>query len=699
MPEIKKDIIWRIYIVYLGFLLFGVAIVARIVHLQFVEGAEWKAKADSLTLSFRTIAPSRGNIYSSDGSLLATSLPRYDVHLDMGASGISKDVFNEKVDSLALCLSKLFKDKSKNDYKRILKEARRDKERFFLLKRNISFNEQRALRTFPILRLGRNRGGLIIDQLNKRERLFKQLAERTIGYRLDNKKVKPVGIEGAFDEYLHGVAGKRLMQRIATNVWKPVNNENEVEPKDGSDIITTIDLNLQDVAEHALEAQLIAHNADIGCAVLMEVSTGYIKAIANLKRGKDGIYNEDFNYAIGQSTEPGSTFKLASLMVGIEDGLIELDETIDTKNGKISYAANTEMSDSHEGGYGTITIKKAFAASSNVAVSKIIHKNYKKDPQLFIDGLNDMHLGDPLGIQLPGEGMPRIKSTSDKDWSKISLPYIAIGYESQLTPLQILTFYNAVANNGKMVQPLFVKEVRNKGEVVKRFNTKVIADSICSRSTIAKARTMLEEVVKTGTASHIKHAQYAIAGKTGTARIAQGKSGYGKKDGSVKYQASFCGYFPADQPKYSCIVVVYAPGNDVYYGASVACPVFKEIADKVYALDVDMHKELKDIPDSAYAGLPVAKAGLVKPMETVSRKMKLPVTDVDGSWINKNAKPLYIKENVVPSVIGMGLRDAIYLLESQGLSVKPIGRGAVVKQSIPSGEKINKGQQITIELS
>ncbi len=699
MPEIKKDIISRIYIVYVCFLLFGGAIVARIVHLQFVEGAGLKAKADSLTLSFRTIAPSRGNIYSSDGSLLATSLPRYDVHLDLGASGISKDFFNEKVDSLALCLSNLFKDKSKNDYKRILKDVRRDGERFFLLQRNISFKEQRALRTFPIFRLGRNKGGLIIDQLNKRERLFKQLAERTIGYRLENNKAKPVGIEGAFDGYLHGVAGKRLMQRIASNVWKPVNNENEIEPKDGSDIITTIDLNLQDVAEHALEAQLIAHNADIGCAVLMEVSTGYIKAIANLKRGSDNQYTEDFNYAIGQSTEPGSTFKLASLMAAMEDGLIDLDDSVDTQGGKISYAARTEMSDSHEGGYGKISVKKAFAVSSNVAVSKIIYKKYIKDPQKFIDRLHKMHIGDPLGIQLAGEGIPRIKSSHDKDWSKISLPYIAIGYESTLTPLQLLTFYNAVANNGKMVQPLFVKEIRNKGEIVKHFNTKVIADSICSKSTLANARIMLEEVVKTGTASHIKHAQYAIAGKTGTARIAQGSSGYGKNNGTVKYQASFCGYFPADNPKYSCIVVVYAPGNNVYYGASVACPVFKEIADKVYALDIDMHKELKAVPDSVYAGLPPVKPGLVKPLKIVNHKMNLQTADIDGSWISKNSKPLYIKDNVVPSVIGMGLRDAVYLLESQGLSVKPIGHGAVVKQSIPSGEKINKGQQITIELS
>jgi cell division protein FtsI (penicillin-binding protein 3) len=695
MAEIKKDIIWRVYIVYIGFLLFGIAIVGRIAQLQFGEGEKWKAKADSLTLSYRTIQPSRGNIYAADGSLLATSLPRYDVHLDMMAGGVTKDVFNASVDSLALCLSKLFNDKTKNEYKRMLREARNDKERYFLLRRNISFNEQRALRTFPVFRLGRNKGGLIIDQLSRRERPFKMLAARTVGYKMDNNDLKSVGIEGAFDESLRGVAGKRLMQRIASSVWKPVNNENEVEPRDGSDIITTIDLNLQDVAEHALEEQLKLHDADVGCAVLMEVSTGEIKAIANLKRTGDDIYSEDYNYAIAQSTEPGSTFKLASMMAALEDGYIDIDDTIDTYNG-IARFSDVTLEDSHRIPQQKVSLRKAFASSLNVATSKLITKYYSKNPEAFIKRLEQMHLNEPLNIQLNGEGQPRIKSTKDKDWSKVSLPFISIGYESRLTPLQLLTFYNAVANNGKMVQPLFVKEIRNKGEVVKRFETKVLVDSICSSSTLAKARILLEEVVKTGTASHIRHAQYTIAGKTGTAQIAQGKDGY--KTGKVKYQASFCGYFPADNPKFSCIVVVYAPGKDVYYGASIACPVFKEIADKVYALDTEMHEELNTVPDSLYSGLPKAKAGRTQPSVYAGAKLKINIPATETGWINAQQKSLTIKENIVPSVMGMGLRDAIYLLESQGLNVKPVGRGAVVKQSLPAGAKIEKGQLIVIEL-
>jgi cell division protein FtsI (penicillin-binding protein 3) len=695
MAEIKKDIIWRVYIVYIGFLIFGLAIIGRISQLQFVEGDKWKAKADSLTLSYRTIEPSRGNIYAADGSLLATSLPRYDVHLDLMAGGITKDAFNAGVDSLAYCLSVLFKDHTKNDYKRLLKEGRTDKERYFLLRRNISFNEQRALRAFPLFRLGRNKGGLIIDQLSRRERPFKMLAARTVGYKVDNSEVKSVGIEGAFDASLRGVAGKRLMQRIASTVWKPVNNENEVEPRDGSDIITTIDLNLQDVAEHALEEQLKTHDADIGCAILMEVASGEIRAIANLKRNGEDIYSEDFNYAIAQSTEPGSTFKLASMIAAMEDGYVDVDDTIETYNGITRYADVT-LEDSHRIPQAKVTVRKAFASSLNVATSRLITKYYSKNPQAFIDRLKQMHLDSPLNLQLNGEGMPRIKSTKDKDWSRVSLPYISIGYESKLTPLQLLTFYNAVANNGKMVQPLFVKEIRNKGEVVKRYTSKVIADSICSKSTLAKARILLEEVVKTGTASHIRHAQYSIAGKTGTAQIAQGKEGY--KNGKIKYQASFCGYFPADNPKYSCIVVVYAPGKDVYYGASIACPVFKEIADKVYALNTDMHEEMKSVPDSTYTGLPAIKAGRTQPSQYAAAKLKVPSLETESSWISSSQKALQIKENMVPSVVGMGLRDAVYLLESQGLNVKPVGRGAVVKQSLPAGAKIEKGQQIVIEL-
>lgn len=695
MAEKKKDILWRVYLVFAGFLLFGGAIIFKVGHLQLVEGQYWKNKQDSLTLRYIGIEPMRGNIYAADGSLLATSLPRYDVHVDLMSAGLTNKIFNEKVDSLALCLSQLFKDKSKADYKRILREGRKDKERYFLLKRNISFKEQKAIRSFPIFKLGKNKGGLIITQLSRREKPFKLLASRTIGYKVENKEVEPVGIEGAFNNYLQGTVGKRLMQRIGGSVWKPVNNENEIEPKDGKDVVTSIDINIQDVAENALMKQLVAQDAMMGCAILMEVATGEIKAVANLKKVGEGDYREEFNYAILQASEPGSTFKLASYMVAMEDGYLDPSDIIPSYNGRRSFAnGKYYMRDSHEGLESNVTAKKAFAVSSNVSIASAIVKSYQKNPQAFINGLKKLHVDADLGLQISGSKRPRIKNANDKDWSGLSLPLMSIGYETELSPLQLLTFYNAVANNGKMVRPLFVKEIRNKSQLVKSFPTVVIADSICSSSTIRKAKTLLEEVVINGTASHIKHAQYTIAGKTGTAQIANGAAGYNKQT----YQASFCGYFPADKPLYSCVVVIYAPSNGAYYGASVACPVFKEIADKVFALNIEMHDELTKYPDSLFAGLPQIKAGRSVPTNMVASKLNIGLNLPTSGWHNEKLVAMLPTEQKVPNVIGMGLRDAIYLLESQGLFVRPIGRGTVLKQSIGAGTKIEKGKQIVIEL-
>lgn len=699
MADKKNDILTRSYLVFAGFLLFALVIMGRVTFLQVYQGEYWKNKADSLMLDYKSIEPMRGNIYTADGSLLATSLPRYDVHVDFRAPFMSKENFDANVDSLALCLSNLFRDRSKEDYKHLLKDAHRDGERYHLLKRNISYRQQKALRDFPIFRKGKNKGGLILDQSSRRERPFRILAARTIGFKVDNKIVNPVGIEGAFDNELCGTKGQRLMQRIAGGVWKPVNTENEIEPRDGFDVITTIDLNLQDVAENALMKMLQEQNADKGCAVLMEVSTGQIKAIANLTRkGDESTYNEDYNYAIGYKSEPGSTFKLASLMAAIEDGYIDIDDSTDTRGGRMVLAGGKVIEDSHTGGPRMISIRKSFASSSNVGTIDIIQKAYRRNPQAFIDRLRSMHVGEQLSLQLKGEAVPRLKNTTDKDWSALSLPYLSIGYETSLTPLNLLTFYNAVANNGKMVRPLFVKEIRNKGEVIKKFNTDVIADSICSSSTIRQARILLEEVVKSGTASHIKHAQYSIAGKTGTAQIAYGNEGYGAP-GNKKYQASFCGYFPADNPRYSCVVVVYGPGKSAYYGASIACPVFKDIADKVYALDTDMHKEVVALPDSLLVDAnPIIKAGrsasAIKATRAIGLNERIPAT----GWMRVDKTEFSAVSDKVPNVAGMGLRDAVYLLERQGLQVKPVGRGSVIRQSILPGTKIQRGSLITIEL-
>lgn len=703
MSTTKKDIMWRVWLMYGFICAFGIAIIGQVVKVKFVEGEKWRAKADSLELRMTTITPSRGNIYSSDGSLLATSTPIYELRIDTKAEAFKKDNFNAKIDSLSDGLSKIFGDKSAQEYKNILKTARRDKERYFLLKNQASFKQYKALQKLPIFNAGRYKGGLIVITDSRRDRPYNELAARTIGYKVLN--VKPVGIEGAFDSCLSGVVGKRIMQKLAGGIYKPVNDENEIEPQDGMDVISTIDINIQDVAQQALYTQLSTHDAPYGCAILMEVKTGEIKAITNLTRGKDGKYYEGYNYAIGMGSEPGSTFKLASLVTAMDDGLIDLNDSVDISGG-VAMFAGIPMKDSHVTN-GKVSVQHAFEISSNVAVSKLITARYAKNPKQFTDGIISMHLNKKLGLEIPGEAEPRIPTPDDINkkfgWSKATLPFMSIGYETKLAPIQTLAFYNAIANGGKMVKPKFVKEIRQKGVLVKSFPTQVLVDSVCTAATCTKARKMMEGVVLHGTATNLKFETFQIAGKTGTARMSYGSKGYSIND-SIRYQASFCGYFPADKPLYSCIVVIYELSPKFYTGNVVSGPVFKEIADKVYSTRIDMHKEVTF--DSAYTTrLPLPKSGAAKPTQFLAAALNLKADmPADANWYQyntatKKAKVLVVTATKVPDVKGMGLRDAIQLLESSGLNVKAIGRGAVSKQSIIPGTAIVKGQQIVIELT
>ncbi|MCB0408880.1 MAG: transpeptidase family protein, partial [Flavobacteriales bacterium] len=537
-----------------------------------------------------------------------------------------------------------------------------------------------------------------------RVRPFNHLAARTIGY--EREGIKPVGLEGAYTKDLSGVNGKRLMQKIAGGIWMPISDENEVEPQDGNDVYTSIDINIQDVAESALQRQLEEHEADHGCVALMEVSTGEIKAIANLTRNKQGHYYESYNYVIGESTEPGSVFKLPALMAAFEDGYLTLDDMVDTEDGTTNFYDKT-MKDSHKGGYGVISVKRSFEVSSNVAISKLINQNYSDKPQQFVDRLYKMNLNKKLGIEIAGEGTPLIKSTDDPSWSGVSLPWMSIGYETHVTPLQILTFYNAVANNGKMVKPKFVKYVKDRGKVVKEFQTEVISNSICSQKTIKMAQEMLLGVVEEGTAKNLKNPVYKIAGKTGTAQIANDKYGY-KYESKISHQASFVGYFPADNPKYTCIVVVNAPSRNVYYGNLVAGPIFKEVADKVYASSISIHKELAKRESQAHSKLPYAKDGNYNDLTKVygDLAIKTKTTKKVNDWVKvntgENEVTIYYKKIApiyVPDVTGMSIKDAVYLLENQGLSVRFVGEGTVKQQSINPGEKIVKGAKILLELS
>ena len=699
--SIRKDIIIRVYFTYFLLALVAIAIFARAVQIQFLQGDRWKKMSDSLTTDFIDVEAGRGNIYSSDGSLLATSLPEYELRMDLMTETLTKEIFDANVDSLAIALSELFKDKTANEYEHKLIQARKNKERYLLIKRVVNYPQLKAVKKMPIFKMGKNKGGLLVIQKDKRIQPFKELASRTIGYKV--KGVQPVGLEGAFDKDLGGTTGKRLVQRISGGIWMPLNDEDEIAPKDGYDIYTTIDVNIQDVAQNALREQLVKHNADHGCVILMEVATGEIKAIANLTRVEEGIYQEKYNYAIGEAMEPGSTFKLASYMAAIEDGVFRPSDTVDTDGGKFRLYSST-LSDSHEGGYGRIPMLKAFELSSNVAIAKKIHNGYKANPEKFTDRLKEFGIGEPIELQIPGTPKPRVKDPSSTDWSGLSLSRLAIGYEIRMTPLQTLLLYNAVANKGKMISPVIVKEKRSLGALVESYQAKVIRKKICSDETLAMLRMMMEGVVKDGTAKNLSTTVYPIAGKTGTAQVAQGRSGY--KNGKKTYSASFCGYFPADNPKYSMIVVVIDPSHAGYYGNVVAGPVFKNIADKVYSTRLDMHQDIEKIYAAVPRDIPVSKAGVKNKTITAYEEIGLkPTIQNDVEWVDvkKENQTLSfpqkeISQGAVPNVIGMGLVDALYLLENAGLRTKVIGSGKVVQQSIASGQAIRKGASILLEL-
>jgi cell division protein FtsI (penicillin-binding protein 3) len=680
--------------------------------IQFKEGDEWKAKADAFNTQVHEIQAVRGNIFDINGNLLATSLPYYEIAVDINAPSIDKKLFEGKVDSLSLMLANLFKDKSSKQYTKILRKARKSGDRYVVLKRNVPYKDLQILKTFPIFKKGK-RGGLVTLQTNKRERPFKLLAARTIG--MAREGVKPVGLEGAYDTLLKGISGQRLMQKIAGGVWRPINDENEVEPKDGSDLYTTIDINIQDVAESALLKTLIKNNASHGCAILMEVKTGEIKAIANLTRnGKDSSsynYSENLNYAIGYATEPGSTFKLASYLAVMDDYNLSLDKKIQVGNGQVTYY-NKTIKDHDTPETPSLTIKRAFEVSSNVAIAKLIVEYYSKNPQQYIDKLKSFHLNQKLGLAIPGEANPLIKEPKSKDWSGLTLPQISYGYESLITPLQTLTLYNAVANDGKMVKPRFEREVKQNGKTVKIFSTEVIANQIVKPSTILKAKEMLEGVVKNGTGKGLNITAFKVGGKTGTAQIAKaGKKGYGDV-GDRNYQASFVGYFPADNPLYTCIVIINSPSNGIYYGGLVAGPVFKEIAEKVYSNSLDFLSPINH-QNNLITKVPNCIKSKNDEMILASKALKLPYkskTNTD-EYVGRNTTDTshvsflsitlesQLKKGIVPNLNGLSAKDVLYLLENSGFNVKLYGIGSVKKQSIEAGQKFNKGDKITLILS
>jgi cell division protein FtsI (penicillin-binding protein 3) len=697
--SIRTNILLRVYLAFGLIVLFAFAVVMQLCRVQVLQGKKWAAMADSLSVRYANVEAARGNIFAIDGSLLATSVPEYELHMDMLAGGIADDkIFYEKVDSLAMKMSAFFGDRPAREYSRILRSARRDSSRYQLIRRKVTYQELKKIRKFPIFCMGKYKGGLIIVQKNKRILPYRTLAARTIGYKNDNVK-NPVGLEGAYADYINGESGKRLMQRISGSVWMPVNEEDEIAPKDGADIMSTIDVNFQDVAQEALRKQLIKSEADHGAVILMEVQTGEIRAVANYTKVAPGEYQEKFNYAIAGNQDPGSTFKVASYMALLEDEKCDTNTMVNTGNYPIK---GHTIKDSH-GSIGRVTVKRAFEESSNAAVAYLVNTAYRENQSQFTDHLYDWHLNEKMGLQIPGEAQPVVKNPNNKSWNKnMTLPQMAYGYEMQLTPLKMLSFYNAIANNGRYVTPIFVREIRRLGNTVERFQTKVINEKMCSDVTLKKMQEMLEAVVSEGTGKEfVKSKLYKIAGKTGTAQVADGNKGYKAKK---QYQSSFCGYFPADKPKYSLIVVINDPKNG-YYAASVAGPVFKEVADKVYSSDIDINQSATAVQHLVgNTQLPKVKSGNLKAVKQVYSKLGVKplfasytVSGVDTS--NGIAfEEIKYKKGSVPEVTGMGLSDALYVLGNAGFKVAVRGSGVVKKQSVTGGSMIPRGSKISIEL-
>jgi len=694
--NIKRSILIRVRIAFLFVMLFGIAVIVKISHIQFVEGEEWTKLSEQITFDYKKIKATRGNIYSDNGSLLATDLPFYKVAFD---PRLAKDkIFKSGIDSLSMLLARYYKDKSATEYKRMIQDARAANRQYIVLNRKqINYQTKKIMSEWPIFRNGRYGGGVIFEKIDVRYRPFSNLSRRTVGF--VNENGKGAGLEYSFNEALGGQDGEALFQKIAGSTWKPVYDVNNIKSKDGLDIQTTIDINLQDVAETSLHRAMEHHEADAGTVVVMEVSTGHIKAISNLTR-QGNSYNEIFNHAVGGLFEPGSTFKLVTMMALLEESNIKLTDSIDTGNGELTFYKNT-VKDHHDGGYGKLTIRDAFVLSSNVAMAKLLDNNFGLKPDKFVDLVDELKLSKPLGLQIKGEGYPKIFRPGSKGWSGITLPWMAYGYGFEVTPLHTLTLYNAIANNGKMIKPIFVTAISKADQVKKEFETETLNSRICSSSTLNKLRMLLEGVVEEGTASNLKNAHYKIAGKTGTAQILE-NGRYTKK-----YITSFVGYFPAHDPKYTAIVLIKNPKGWRQYGNNVAGPVFKEIADNIYSRDINLHMAMEKKKVLEYGVFPVIQAGKQDELTMLCNELGVSNhTKTDEDWIRavRNGNSVLWDKNTpakdqVPNVKGMTFRDAIFLLEQSGLHVEYNGKGRVVNQSLTPGSKVSKGKTIHISLS
>ncbi len=662
----EKNIMNRLYIIAGCMFVFAIAISVKLLNIQFIDGDKYRELAEKTTVKNFVIPANRGNVYADDGSLLATSVPKYDIRFD--AVTVSEEDFRENLKPLSEGLSEMFGN-SVSYYQNMFRKARANKNRYLLIVKNLGYSDYIKVKNLPLFRKGPYRGGIIVEQRTVREHPIGQIAQRTVGDEaFDRPGYYAVGLEGAFNNLLTGKEGHRLKQKIAAGQWKPVYDDNEIEPQDGFDIVSTININIQDIAHHALLKQMEYYEAEHGSVIVMEVATGQIKAVSNLGRTSKGTYYEKLNYAIGESHEPGSTFKVMALMAALEDKVVDTSTVVDTGKGVKTFYGR-KIYDSHRGGFGKISAARALEVSSNIGLATIIDENYSQNPNRFINRLKSWHLDQKTGVAIKGEGAPFIPEPGGKKWSKNALPSLAYGYNLELTPLQTLTFYNAIANDGVMVKPRFIQEVRAWNEKVTSYDTEIINPKICSRETLKQIKEILKNTVRRGTGRSLYSPDFSMAGKTGTAQTE-----YWMPDwkSNRRYISSFAGFFPAENPKYSCIVIIHKPSTKKgFYGGDVAGPVFKRIAQKIFT-DSTIIEEVESLEQ--------VDPGIENEFEAYYAKLQ------------KAGK-------VIPNVTGMAGMDAIALLENLGLKVRVIGNGSVSKQSIKNGEVLKKGQTITLYLS
>jgi cell division protein FtsI (penicillin-binding protein 3) len=695
--------LWRVYLSFLGVVVLSFVVLGRAFYIQNIEGDHWRSMSDSMHQRYVELDAERGTIYSEDGQMLSTSVPYFDLYMDLAADGLREKNgrrFKENLDSFAISMSRFFKDKSVATYKKELRKAYAQKNRYFLLQKGLSFEQYKVFRDFPLVRFGRNKSGVIAEVKSRRLNPFGLLAKRTIGLSRDN--AQNVGLERKFDSLLKGTTGKRLVRFIAGGAPVPVEGY-EIDPENGRDLMTTIDVQIQDIAESALMKMMVQSEAQNGTCIVMETSTGKIKAIANLGRDRNGDYGENLNYAL-QTTEPGSTIKLATLLAVLDHGTSKVTDLVEIGSTGSAYVGVRNVNDAERAPKPLMTVRECFAHSSNIGMSKIAYKAFASEPDLYKKYLQQFHLDERTGIALVGEGAPVLPKLKRNREGLHAMVTASFGYAIQVSPLQTAMLYNAVANNGKMMKPYLVNSIKSNGITIKEFEPTVVEEEIASPKVIAAARQCMEAVATEGTAKDIfKDSPFPVAGKTGTAHVAGGNIKY--YDGV--YQASFAGYFPADKPEYTCVVVIKTkPHAPIHYGGQLAAPVFKEIAHKVYAMFVQGKKGLSApvVADSAS----FMYAGFTGDIREVLEETNLKHVDSSNqnSWslvYDRNYKTvltaLPTDNNSMPDLKHMTLKDALYAVENRDLKVVVKGRGRVVAQNILPGTNIRKNQTVTILLN